>query len=278
MLDALLGQQLLELALAPPGKILATLVREQLLGLAEALHPFEQCLLHEGPGLLHAELPADHVAAVVVHEGHQVQPLVVPWQHEAGDVGLPELTRRCPFEAPGHGRVAPAPGLGLVLRQLGLLDGLVDELGASFDGLEALQEGRHLAHAEVRELLFDLRDGFDEGHAQGLAPRLDPPVLFQGLRAVLLVCRNPAHEGPWVHAPDRAEALEAHAGPKEGLHGVPPLLGRVLLAPHQGRRDACRGLLPGDQCAQIEPMLPTKGQAPAFPVFQGLQDIVLVLG
>jgi hypothetical protein len=58
VLDALLHQQLLELALAPPGEILPALVREQLLGLAEALHALKQGLLHEHAGLLHPRVSA----------------------------------------------------------------------------------------------------------------------------------------------------------------------------------------------------------------------------
>jgi diadenosine tetraphosphatase ApaH/serine/threonine PP2A family protein phosphatase len=40
-------------------------------------------------------------ARVVVHEGHQVDPLV-PSQEEGEDVGLPELVRGGPLKAPGR--------------------------------------------------------------------------------------------------------------------------------------------------------------------------------
>jgi hypothetical protein len=91
VLDALTVQQLAEAAGAAPGVILPALVREQLLGLAEALDAFQERFLHEVRGLLQPQPPRDDVAAVVVHKGDQVHLLAVAGQVEAGDVGLPQL-------------------------------------------------------------------------------------------------------------------------------------------------------------------------------------------
>ena len=72
VLDALAHQQALEVGLAAPGEVLAPLVGEHLLGLAEALDPLHQRLTHE-PGLLvRGELPGDHVAGEIVQEHRQV--------------------------------------------------------------------------------------------------------------------------------------------------------------------------------------------------------------
>lgn len=66
VLDALLQEQLLESALAPPGEVLPALVGQDLLRLAKARDAFQQGLDHEVRRLPHREAPGDDVAAVVV--------------------------------------------------------------------------------------------------------------------------------------------------------------------------------------------------------------------
>jgi hypothetical protein len=105
--DALAVQEGLEAALAPPSEILPALVREEFQGLPEALDAFQERLLDELGRLLHAQFPGHDVAAVVVHEGHQVHALAVPRQQEAGDVRLPELAGPGPFKTPDDGLLLP---------------------------------------------------------------------------------------------------------------------------------------------------------------------------
>ena len=126
MLDALFGQKLLELTLAPPCVILTPLVRQQLFGLSKALYALQKGLLHKVRGLFHPQLPGHHVTAEIVHERDKVYPLAVARQDKAGDVRLPQFAGLGPFKAPDHRLVAPALVRGFALGELFLLDDPLD--------------------------------------------------------------------------------------------------------------------------------------------------------
>ena len=99
VLDALAFQLGLELGLPPPGRVLATVVRQHLARHAEGSQPALESL-HYQLGLLSvSHRVADDEAAAVVHEDGDVEPLVTA-QQESEDVRLPKLVRLRPLEAP----------------------------------------------------------------------------------------------------------------------------------------------------------------------------------
>jgi hypothetical protein len=96
--DAVATQQLLEGRLAPPRGVLSTLVGEHLVGRAVAgERPLER-LEHQLRLLMVRQRVSDDVARVVVHEAHEIQPLV-PAQQKREEVRLPHLIRQRSFEA-----------------------------------------------------------------------------------------------------------------------------------------------------------------------------------
>jgi hypothetical protein len=97
--DPLAVEQLLEGALAAPGEVLATLVREHLPRLAEGRDPRKQSLDHHLLLLVEMQPEAHDVAARVVEEHHEVDAPALARQHEARDVGLPQLRGTRPLEA-----------------------------------------------------------------------------------------------------------------------------------------------------------------------------------
>jgi hypothetical protein len=97
--DPLLGEQLLKATLAAPGVVLAALVGEHFLGFAEARDSLEQRLGHQRSTLVCCQGPGHDVATVVVEEDGEVHAPPLASQHEAGDVGLPQLARAGAFEA-----------------------------------------------------------------------------------------------------------------------------------------------------------------------------------
>ena len=94
--DAPLLQFLAELALAPPSDVLAAVVGEDLLGGPVGRDRRPKHLQHQRGRLAGVQAVADDEPAVVVHEGDQVDPPVLPLEHEGEQVGLPKLvgTRR----------------------------------------------------------------------------------------------------------------------------------------------------------------------------------------
>ena len=105
--DAVLGQFHLEARLAAPGRVLAAVVGEHLLG-GPVLRDRPAIDLDDRMGGLAAEqFEAGDETRVIVHEGDQVR--VGPAQPEAEDVALPHLVGGGPLEKPGLARVAFGP-------------------------------------------------------------------------------------------------------------------------------------------------------------------------
>lgn len=100
VLDAFAHEHALEFALAAPGEVLPALVGQHLTRLAVPRDPVHQGLDHPGAALRRGQAPAHHVAAEIVEEDDQVHARAVPAQHEARDVGLPQLARMRALEAP----------------------------------------------------------------------------------------------------------------------------------------------------------------------------------
>ena len=136
------SSSLREGALAPPGDVLAAVVGQHLLGRAVGGQAGAQHLQHQGRRLAGVQAVADEEAAVVVHEGDQVDAAVLPLEDEGEQVGLPELV------GPGPLEVADLVGVGPGGRLLQLVAGLVQDAG---DGLGAGGQGRaaqqHVADA-----------------------------------------------------------------------------------------------------------------------------------
>jgi len=82
----------LEVRLPTPGRVLPALVGEHLLGRPVLRDARGERLQDQLATLMVGQRPADDEAAVVVHEGRQVQPLLASEQ-EGEDVRLPELVR-----------------------------------------------------------------------------------------------------------------------------------------------------------------------------------------
>ncbi len=89
MFDALFFEQFLKFAMTSPGKILPSLVGQDLQGFAEAGNSFLIGLYQRGCSGIAEKTPGDDVAAEVVHENDQVNPLAHPVQDKAGEVTLP---------------------------------------------------------------------------------------------------------------------------------------------------------------------------------------------
>lgn len=193
VLDALTVQQLAETAGAPPGVILPALVRQQLLGLAEALDAFQHRFLHKVRGLLQAQAPRDDVAAVVVHEGDQVHLLAVAGQVETGDVGLPQFAGLGALKAPGKRRLFPTLGRRASRRQGLFLHHPPDHWRAGFESFEPGQKALHLAQAKVRKLGLHLLDAFAQSRSHRSPARLATWLpAGQGLGSVRAICLHPA--------------------------------------------------------------------------------------
>jgi hypothetical protein len=97
--DPILAQPLLEERLAAPGCVLPPLVGQDLHRRPVRGDSTLQRFQYQRALLVVRQHEAHHEARVVIHEGCQVEPLV-PSQEEGEDVGLPELVRCCPLEAP----------------------------------------------------------------------------------------------------------------------------------------------------------------------------------
>ena len=92
------GEQLLELGLAAPHRVLPAVVGQHLGRLAVRRDAALERLHHQRRLLVVRERVADHEAAVVVHEHADVEPLGAP-QPEREDVRLPQLVRHRALEA-----------------------------------------------------------------------------------------------------------------------------------------------------------------------------------
>jgi len=85
-------QLLLKLRLPPPRRVLTPLVREDLPRTSVGRHRTAQCLHHERALLVVRNHVADHVARVVVHKRHHVEPLVLA-KKKREDIAHPHLIR-----------------------------------------------------------------------------------------------------------------------------------------------------------------------------------------
>lgn len=95
--DSTLSQQLLELCLTAPRRVLPTLIRQYLPRRTEVCHAPLQRLDDQRGLLVVGQGPRDQESRVVVHERRHVHPLLAS-QEEGEDVRLPELVRLCPLE------------------------------------------------------------------------------------------------------------------------------------------------------------------------------------
>jgi hypothetical protein len=100
VLHAQTREQLFELRLAAPDRVLTTVVGQHLRRRSVRGDAALECLHHQRRLLVMRERVTYDEATVVVHEHAHVQPLRAP-QPKREDVRLPELIRRCSFEATG---------------------------------------------------------------------------------------------------------------------------------------------------------------------------------
>src|SRR5207245_10936565 len=91
LLDAALLQLLGEDALAAPGDVLRAVVGEDLLRSAVGSDGGTQDFEDQRGGLSGMQAGAGSLAAVIVHEGNEVDATVLPFEDEGEQIGLPEL-------------------------------------------------------------------------------------------------------------------------------------------------------------------------------------------
>ena len=227
MMDAVLGQLLLEARLAVPAGVLPPVVREHLLGNAmladrRAVH------LHDVLARLAPEqAQADDIAGVVVDEPDQVG--VPPIQPEAEDVRLPHLVRRCPLEEPRLGRVLLHParlGLG---QHLVLMQCPAHRLRTGRQEQSPPQPMRDPPHPVAgmlllhrHDLLLHQRRQLGLGRFARLAKRS-----FQTCPAVLLILSNPTPDAVRTGPDFLRHQLQVEAFLQMQLHRPKPDLRRI---------------------------------------------------
>ena len=96
--DAVLAELFFEFRLAAPRGVLPALVRQHFLRRAVLRYPARQRLHHQVRLLVMRERKRHDVPRVVVHEAHEVEPLVLA-QQKREDVALPKLIGLRPLEA-----------------------------------------------------------------------------------------------------------------------------------------------------------------------------------
>jgi len=109
--DTVLLQFPTELALAPPGDVLASVVGEDLGRHAVGRQGCTEHLDDQGGRLGSVQAVTGDEPAVVVHECDQVDAAVLPLEHEGEQVSLPQLVRFGPLERAHGWRVRPRGGL-----------------------------------------------------------------------------------------------------------------------------------------------------------------------
>ena len=117
-----------------------------------------QHLQHQRRRLAGVQAVADDEAAVVVHEGDQVDPPVLPLEDEREQVGLPQLIRAGPLEASGPCRDAAASATSSQL-VAGLVQHPGHGRGAGGQGRAAQQHVADALAAPVRVGLLEHEDG-----------------------------------------------------------------------------------------------------------------------
>lgn len=89
LLDTLFFEQLFKLPMASPGKILRSLVGQNLQWFAKTGNTLLKGLYHGIRRGTSGKAPGDDVAAEIIQENDQVGPQSLPVQDKAGDVALP---------------------------------------------------------------------------------------------------------------------------------------------------------------------------------------------
>jgi hypothetical protein len=113
--DAFASQLLLEFRLAPPRRVLSSLVGQDLARRTVRRDAASQRLHHELAPLVVGQRVRDDEARVVVHEAGEVEPIVASKQKRE-DVRLPELVRLRSLEA-SHGMLACTVGRRTLFEQ-----------------------------------------------------------------------------------------------------------------------------------------------------------------
>jgi hypothetical protein len=152
--DSVLPQPLLEERLAPPGRVLSSLIRQDFLGCAEGRDPSLQRLQDQRALLVVRQDEAHEKPRVVVHEGRQVQPLVAS-QEKREDVRLPQLIRCRPLEAPWRPRATVLRPGRRRRRHPGLLQHPPHRRLRHAQGLEALDHVADSPRSVLRVFLLE---------------------------------------------------------------------------------------------------------------------------
>ena len=231
VLDAFAPQQLLKAALAAPGEVLASLIRQDLARFAEARDALHQAIDHEVCALMRIEAPGHDVATVGVEKDRQVN--AAPWacEHVARDVRLPEFPWSCALEASGQLAARLAAFLwsraGLDSR---LEQHVADAARGALVAIEAQQKITAAPHTPAGVLglgahhllaaVFGNRAGDGVGGAR---------LAWCGLEtawAGLPILARPLVEACGRNAPERCEFGSRAARPLEGFDGGAALFGR----------------------------------------------------
>lgn len=155
VLHAHAREQLLELRLAAPHRVLPAVVGQHLGRLAVRRDATVEGLHHERRPLVMCERVTDHEAAVVVHEHAHVQPLGAP-QPEREDVRLPQLVGHRALEAAR--RVLAGSPLGRGLHQPFFVQDAPHHLFAHAQRLEARQHVPDPPRPPLLVLALELHD------------------------------------------------------------------------------------------------------------------------
>ena len=138
--DAALLELLLKGALAPPGDVLSAVVGEDFLGGSIGRDSRAEHLQHQRRRLAGVQAEADEKPAVIIEEGDQVDPPVLPLEHEREQVGLPELVGPGPLEE------ADLVGMGSRRSFVQLVAGLMEHAGDRWrTGRQRRSAHQHLA-------------------------------------------------------------------------------------------------------------------------------------
>jgi hypothetical protein len=227
--DALTPELPLEVRLAPPRRVLASLVRQYLLRRAVSRDPARQRLEHQRPSLVVRQGMAHDESGVVVHEGCQVQPLVAS-QQEGEDVRLPHLVGSGPLEAPRR-VLARRRRLGCLQQPLLVQDATHRRL-AHAQALEASQHVTDAARAVLGVLLPSLDDCMRlRLRRSALASWRDPWLWDQSVKTSPLVGDQPRLDRRDTRTEDLREPRKAHVTVKRLLDHLHPERQGVGLTP-----------------------------------------------
>jgi hypothetical protein len=186
--NAVLAERALEVGLAAPGRVLATLVGQDLARLAPSGDASRESLHDELGALMMGERVRDDEARVIVHERSEVEALLATEQ-EREDVGLPELIGLCALEATWR-----VLARGHRLMRLDEACVVEDATDLSLGDTERVEPREHVANAARAHLRVLLAEG-------------DHRIAIGAWRWSLLLLA-PVADGPERVRP--ADAIEAH--------------------------------------------------------------------